>query len=52
MSQANHSIMSYGTFGLWGALLAGGEVIVPESHKSEGTMVYIQKSGLSNFKFL
>jgi len=23
MSQANHSIMTYGTFGMWGALLAG-----------------------------
>ena len=29
LSLADHSILSYGTFGMWGALLAGrGEVVV------------------------
>ena len=29
LSLADHSIISYGTFGLWGAILAGrGEVVV------------------------
>jgi hypothetical protein len=26
LSQANHSIMTYGTFGMWGTMLAGGQV--------------------------
>ena len=26
----NHTIMSFGTFGLWGALLAGGQVVLPK----------------------
>ena len=32
LSLANHSILSYGTFGIWGALLAkgDGEVVVPK----------------------
>ena len=31
LSLADHSILSYGTFGIWGALLAkGGEVVVPK----------------------
>jgi len=27
----NHTIMSFGTFGMWGSLLAGGQVVVPSS---------------------
>jgi hypothetical protein len=33
LSQANHSIMTLGTFGMWGALLAGGHCLMPLSHK-------------------
>jgi hypothetical protein len=31
MSQSNHTIMSFGTFGLWGSLLASedGKVVFP-----------------------
>ncbi len=32
MSLANHSIMTYGTFGIWGALLSGGNNLMPASH--------------------
>jgi hypothetical protein len=31
MSQVNHSIITYGTFGMWGALLAGGDCLMPLS---------------------
>ena len=32
---ANHSICTYGTFGLWGALLGQqGEVVIPKAFKS------------------
>lgn len=52
LSQANHSIMSYGTFGMWGAFLAGGDVTVPESHRNEGSIGYILAANLTNFIFL
>jgi hypothetical protein len=32
LSHANHSILTYGTFGMWGALMAGGEATLPLSH--------------------
>merc|ERR1711892_898675 len=33
VSSCNHTLIGYGTFGLWGGFLAGGEVVVPESLK-------------------
>lgn len=35
LTMANHSIMTYGTFGLWAALLAGGIVTVPRYFDSK-----------------
>ena len=32
LSLANHSIMTYGTYGMWGAMLAGGDAVMPASH--------------------
>ena len=32
LSSADHSILTYGTFGMWGAMLAGGETVMPASH--------------------
>lgn len=29
LTQCNHSIIDYGTYGIWSALLAGGETVVP-----------------------
>ena len=52
LSLANHSIMSYGTFGMWGALLAGGLVTLPRSHMSEGSIKNIIEANMSNFEFL
>lgn len=41
LSSCNHSIMSFGTFGMWSSLLAGGEVVVPSTflHTKEGREV-------------
>ena len=30
LAACNHTIMSFGTYGLWGALLAGGQVVLPK----------------------
>lgn len=37
LSLADHSIMTYGTFGLWAALFAGGEVTMPRYLELHGT---------------
>ena len=31
LSSCNHTVVGYGSFGLWGAVLAGGEVVIPQS---------------------
>ena len=35
LAQADHSIHTYGTFGLWGSLLAGGDVVVSKGRNME-----------------
>merc|ERR1711976_750083 len=35
LANSNHSIHAYGTFGLWGSLLAGGDVVVPKGRNTE-----------------
>jgi len=53
MSQANHSVMTYGTFSMWGALLAGGLVVYPKSHVRVETMKrYIRPADPQNFILL
>jgi hypothetical protein len=53
LSQANHSIMTYGTFGLWGGLLAGGQLACPKSHLDyETTRVYLKPANLSNVIYI
>ena len=32
-TRCNHTILDYGTFGLWAALLAGGRIIVPAGYR-------------------
>ena len=32
LSMANHTIMDYGTFGLWAGLLAGGTIVAPTGY--------------------
>ncbi|KAF4522847.1 hypothetical protein B566_EDAN008165 [Ephemera danica] len=34
MANCNHSIIDYGTFGVWGAILAGGETVLNFKHRS------------------
>ena len=34
LSQCNHTILDYGTFGLWAALFAGGRIILPENYSN------------------
>ena len=52
LSMANHSIATYGTFGIWGALLAGGQMTFPKSHLTDGSIQYITPANLSNINFI
>ncbi|XP_037080919.1 galactoside alpha-(1,2)-fucosyltransferase 2-like [Pollicipes pollicipes] len=55
LSACNHSIVTVGTYGFWGAYLAGGTVLVPEAqtHLSRGDrhtpLLEIQLAGATNW---
>ena len=42
LAACNHTIISYGTFGQWAAMLAGGEVVISEraAHTKEGKELF------------
>ncbi len=53
LSLANHSIISYGTFGMWGAFLSGGTITMPQSHStSEITALLLKRANLTNLVFV
>jgi hypothetical protein len=52
LSQANHSILSYGTFGMWGALLAGGETLMPLSHIETKESLEIKEANMPGWSFI
>ena len=35
LSRCNHSVITHGTFGTWGALIAGGQVLAPTGTNPE-----------------
>ena len=37
LSQCNHTILDYGTFGLFAALFAGGRIILPRDYSEKPT---------------
>ncbi|XP_043229859.1 galactoside alpha-(1,2)-fucosyltransferase 2-like [Amphibalanus amphitrite] len=55
LSACNHSVVTVGTYGFWGAYLAGGTVLVPErqTHLSRGDrhapLLEIQLAGATNW---
>ena len=57
LSLADHSILSYGTFGMWGALLANnGETVIPrialKSKVGEKIHEAVKKYNVTNWIFL
>eukprot|EP00095_Tigriopus_kingsejongensis_P006623 snap_masked-scaffold1387_size43827-processed-gene-0.4 protein:Tk06623 transcript:snap_masked-scaffold1387_size43827-processed-gene-0.4-mRNA-1 annotation:"galactoside 2-alpha-l-fucosyltransferase 2-like" len=52
LSKANHSILTYGTFGMWGALLAGGRTILPRGYEAMKEVKEIQRAHLPAWTFL
>ncbi|KAF0302590.1 Galactoside 2-alpha-L-fucosyltransferase 1 [Amphibalanus amphitrite] len=39
LAACNHSVVTHGTFGFWGAFLAGGEVVAPTGYGTRQTGV-------------
>ena len=53
LSLADHSIMSYGSFGMWGALLAnGGETVLPKDIIKSDIGTAIKRAELPNWTFI
>ncbi len=56
MAACNHTILTYGTFGLWGALLAGyspnHEVVIPAGYETTTEVKEIEKANLVGWKVL
>ena len=46
LAACNHTIMSFSSFGLWGALLAGGQVVLPKQIMEVKEGLELQDAGL------
>ncbi len=46
LAACNHTIMSFGTFGLWGGLLAGGQVVLPREILNVKEGLELETAGL------
>ena len=53
LSLSNHSIVSYGSFGMWGALLSGkGETILPKDITNIDVGMAIRRAEMPSWNFL
>ena len=56
LSLAQHTIMDYGTFGLWAGLLAGGTIIAPTGYTKAGAespdMVWWRAANMTNVELI
>ena len=54
LSLADHSIMTHGTFGLWGALLSKmtGEVVLPKGYEITTENIRIKSANITNFIYM
>ena len=50
LSSCNHSIVDYGTFGLWAGLLAGGKIVLPQGYSAMRSpdMMWWEIAGMGN----
>merc|ERR1712126_137423 len=54
LSMCNHTLMDYGTFGVWASLLAGGRIILPTgySNLSRPDMLWWSQAKLDKAEFI
>ena len=48
LSLCSHTIMDYGTFGLWGGLFAGGEILAPTGYTRSVSKVESEENEVRN----
>ena len=41
LATSHHSVHTYGTFGLWGSLLAGGDVVVAKGRNKVNVKCFV-----------
>ena len=53
LSLADHSILTHGRFGLWGALLTNrtGEVLLPKGYDTTTENIRIRRANIPNFMY-
>ena len=52
LASVNHSIVSYGTFSMWGALLAGGETISAKGYEKMKEYKEIKAANLPGWTWI
>ena len=54
LSMCNHSIVDYGTFGLWAGLLAGGKIVLPAGYGAMKSpdMMWWERADLPNVEYI
>merc|ERR1712192_274412 len=54
LSSCNHTVLDYGTFGLWASLLAGGRIVLPSGYSNVNSpdMVWWEKANLPNVEYI
>lgn len=52
LSLANHTILTYGTFGQWGAFFSGGQSVWPKSHIGTKESKEIIKAEIPGWTFV
>ena len=54
LSLCNHTIVDYGTFGLWAGLLAGGKIVLPAGYSAMRSpdMMWWERADLPNVEYI
>ena len=53
LSLSDHSIISYGSFAMWGAFFSNkGEVIMPKDHVKTDVGERVKMANISNWRFI
>ena len=52
LSLMDHTILTYGTFGMWGALLNGGTAVLPPGYQDTVEMREIDKANINGWTVL
>ena len=54
LAACNHTVLDYGTFGLWAGLLAGGRILLPSNYSADTTpdSLFWSRAGLPQLEYI